>query len=73
LLWAAWDPVGGVPVDEYDAHAPRIASLLASRASPEALAAELDRIRVHELGLESDAERDAAAAEKIAAWFAASA
>jgi hypothetical protein len=69
LLWAAWDPVGGVPPGEYDAYAPRIASLLASRASREALAAELDRIRVHELGVGPDPERDLAAAGKIADWF----
>jgi hypothetical protein len=71
LLWAAWDPVGDVPVDEYDALAARVATLLGSRAPRPALAAELGRIRTHELGLAPAPDDDARAAAKIAAWFAA--
>jgi hypothetical protein len=69
LLWAAWDPIGGAPPGEYDGHALRVASLLGSRASTAAIADELGRIRGDELGLEPAPADDAAAAEKIAAWF----
>jgi hypothetical protein len=69
LLWAAWDPIGGAPVAEYDGHALRVASLLGSRASTAAIAGELGRIRRDELGLEPAPANDAAAAGKIAAWF----
>jgi hypothetical protein len=69
LLWAAWDPIGGVPLDEYDAAAARIAALLGSRAAAAALAAELGRIREYELGLDPAPEHDERAAAKIGAWF----
>ena len=69
VLWASWDPIGGTPPGEYDGYAFRIASLLASRASREALAEELGRIRRDEIRIEADPQRDAHAAEKIADWF----
>ena len=70
LLWAAWDPMDddGSP-GEYDGYALRVASLLGSRASREAIAAELSRIRRDELGLEPDRAEDARAAAKITTWF----
>ena len=45
LLWAAWDPLDDGSPGEYDGYALRVASLLGSRASAEAIAAELGRIR----------------------------
>ena len=69
LLWAAWDPIGGTPPGEYDTYVLRIVSLLGSRASTSAVAAELGRIRRDELALEPAPEADAAAAGKIVAWF----
>jgi hypothetical protein len=57
-------------LDEFDAHATRIATLLGSRASLGALAAELARIREHELHGAPDAARDAEVAHRIHAWFA---
>lgn len=69
VLWASWDPIGGTPSNEYDGYAFRIASLLASRASREALAAELGRIRRDEFRIEADPQQDAHAADKIADWF----
>jgi hypothetical protein len=70
LLWAAWDPIdGGALPDEYRTYANRVATLLGSRASTDALAAELGRIRTTELGLEPQPDGDAHAAAKIAAWF----
>ena len=69
VLWASWDPIGGTPPGEYDSYAFRIASLLGSRASREALVEELGRIRREILGDDVDPERDSYAAEKIADWF----
>ena len=69
VLWAGWDPIGGVPPAEYDGHALRLASLLGSRASRSSIAAELGRIRREELGVEPCPAEDARAAGKIAAWF----
>ena len=48
---------------------PRIATLLGSRAPAHALAAELGRIREHELGVEPSPGADRQAAEKIVVWF----
>jgi hypothetical protein len=69
VLRASWDPSGGTPPCEYDRYAFRIASLLGSRASREALAAELGRIRREHLGADADPERDEHAAEKVGDWF----
>ncbi|MFL5920548.1 MAG: hypothetical protein ACJ75Q_01325 [Gaiellaceae bacterium] len=69
VLWTCWDAIGGTSPDEYDAYAFRVASLLGSRASREALAEELGRIRRDELRAEPSPEEDARAAEKIGDWF----
>jgi hypothetical protein len=69
VLWAAWDPIGGTPPDEYGTYAFRIASLLGSRASRDAIAEELGRIRRDAIGVEADPEQDAHAAEKVGDWF----
>jgi hypothetical protein len=60
--------LGGL-LDEYEPCATRVATLLGSRASCGALAAELARIREHELGLAADPLRDAQVAERVLAWF----
>jgi hypothetical protein len=73
LLWAGWDPIGRVPLAEYEGHALRLASLLGSRASRSSIASELGRIRRDELGLDPAPAEDSRAAEKIAAWFEAAA
>ena len=33
ILWAAWDPIGGVPRDEYDWYVPRLWTLLREHGS----------------------------------------
>ena len=58
-------------LDEYEPHLTRIATLLGSRAPREALAAELARIREHELRLPPDPRRDAELAARIHDWFVA--
>lgn len=69
VLWASWDPIGGTPPGEYDDCAFRIASLLGSRASRQALVEELGRIRANLIGDDADPARDFYAAEKIGDWF----
>jgi hypothetical protein len=71
LLWAAWDPITGASLSEYDECTTRVATLLGSRASCEALVAELGRIRTGELGLDADPAADERAGAKISRWFAA--
>ena len=56
-------------LDEYEPCVTRVATLLGSRASRGALAAELARIREHELGLPAEPTRDAQVAECVLAWF----
>ena len=56
-------------LDEYEPCATRVATLLGSRAPRGALAAELARIREHELGLQAEPSRDAEVAKRVLAWF----
>jgi hypothetical protein len=56
-------------LDEYEPHLTRVATLLGSRAPREALAAELGRIRVHELAKEPDPHRDGEVARRVHDWF----
>jgi len=70
LLASSWPPLAGAPVAAREACAFRIASLLCSRARPDAIGNELARIRRDELGLESEPREDGRAGGRIAAWFA---
>jgi len=56
-------------LEELEPYATRIATLLGSRAPHEALAAELGRIRGHELHGPPDAARDAELAARVHRWF----
>jgi hypothetical protein len=56
-------------LDEYEPHLTRIATLLGSRAPREALAAELARIREHELRLPPRPQRDSELATRVHDWF----
>ena len=56
-------------LDEFEPHMTRIATLLGSRAPCNAIAAELSRIRAHELAAPADAERDRELAQGIHEWF----
>jgi hypothetical protein len=69
ILWAAWDPIGGVPRDEYENYAPRIASLLRRGAEPDEVAAMLGEIRTETIGLPPDPQSDLVVAEKIRDWY----
>ena len=69
ILWAAWDPIGYVPRDEYEAYAPRVASILRSGGTPEDVAAALAHWRTDSMALPADAERDLAVALKLRDWY----
>ena len=56
-------------LEELEPYATRIATLLGSRAPHDALAAELGRIRGHELHGPPDAARDAELAARVHRWF----
>ena len=56
-------------LDEHEPYATRVATLLGSRAPRAALAAELARIREHELRLPPDSRRDAELAARVHDWF----
>jgi hypothetical protein len=56
-------------LEELEPYSVRIATLLGSNAPLRALAAELGRIREHELRAPADAERDAELASRVYDWF----
>lgn len=56
-------------LDEYEPHMTRVATLLGSRATRDALVAELGRIRRHELRAPASPERDAEVAHRVHDWF----
>jgi hypothetical protein len=60
-------------LEEFAPYSVRIATLFGSNAPLRALVAELGRIREHELRTPADPERDADLAERVYAWFEASA
>jgi hypothetical protein len=69
LLWALWDPITGVPLNEYENYAPVVWKLLGEHASVEKLADELSRIRVETIGCEPDREGDRRVAERLREWW----
>ncbi len=74
LLWAAWDPIGGVPPDEYDDYAdPDVSALRRPGhdypAVVDEVAAVLESIRTEAMELEAAPEDDYEAAEKIFEWY----
>jgi hypothetical protein len=56
-------------LDEFEPYSVRIATLLGSAAPVRAIAAELGRIRAHEIGGPADSERDGEVARRIYDWF----
>jgi hypothetical protein len=60
-------------LEEFAPYSVRIATLLGSNAPLRALVSELGRIREHELETPADPARDEALADRVYAWFEASA
>jgi hypothetical protein len=69
ILWAAWDPIGGVPRDEYETYASQVASRLRAGATPDEIAAFLGEIRTGSIGLGPDPAADKVVAYKIQDWY----
>jgi len=73
VLRETWPPAAEADEEHCARLATRIATLLGSSAPPRALAAELGRIREHELAAaRPDPEADADAADRLVDWFLAS-
>jgi hypothetical protein len=56
-------------LDELEPYSVRVATLLGSNAPKKALAAELARIREHELHAAADPDRDEELAARVYDWF----
>ena len=69
VLRETWPPAAGVEDEQCAWLSTRLATLLGSNAPPRALAAELGRIRAHELRVPPDPAMDAEAAERMLGWF----
>jgi hypothetical protein len=69
VLRETWPPAADADEEHCAWLATRIATLLGSNAPPRALAAELGRIRAHELAAPPDAEADRDAAGRVHTWF----
>jgi hypothetical protein len=64
ILWAAWDPIGGVPRDEYDWYVPRLWALLREHGAALHAPEHFDRLTRAEQ--DEWAHRAKAVAERIA-------
>jgi hypothetical protein len=68
-LQRVWQPLHGAADEACARPAARVATLLGSNAPSRALASELGRIRVDELGAAPDPAADRVAADAIIGWF----
>jgi hypothetical protein len=68
ILWAAWDPIGAVPLDEYESYAPPVWRLLAEGASEMEIAAHLGKVRESAMGV-GGPENDQRAAATLWQWW----
>jgi hypothetical protein len=69
VLRETWAPAAAADDEACAQLSTRVATLLGSNAPPRALAAELGRIRAHQLRIAVDAHADAEAAQSLHAWF----
>ena len=69
VLRREWPPLRGVSEQASARPAERVATLLGSNAPVRALASELGRIRVDELGATPDPDADRVTAEAVRGWF----
>jgi len=60
-----WDPIGGVPADEYDSYAPHIVAMVSQGCSFDDLLKEMERITTRKMGLELNSKRDEIFAKEI--------
>jgi hypothetical protein len=58
ILWAVWDPIeAGVPLDEYESYAPRVANLLEKGADAATVAEAVSDIRSKQMRADRDPPR----------------
>ena len=76
LLWAVWNPIGPVPLDEYANYTGQVVSVLrqAYDADPQSLsdvelAALLERIRRERMEMPPNVDADRRAARTLAEWY----
>ena len=67
ILWAAWDPIGGVPRDEYDWYVPRLWPLIQEHATVLFELVRLHERRAPDTELEAQGERAEKSEARIAA------
>ena len=68
VLWAVWDPIGSVPLDEYEIYVDELFSVLEAGAEADRIADELERIRTKSIRLPKDRSRDVEVAQKLKDW-----
>lgn len=75
LLWAVWNPIGPVPLDEYANYTGQVASVLrqAYDAEPQSsnveLAALIEWIRREPMGMPPNVDADRRAARTLGEWY----
>jgi hypothetical protein len=76
LLWAAWNPIGPVPLDEYSNYTGQVASVLRrgydaeKDARPdEELVTLLESLRTQHMGMPPNADADRRAARTLGEWY----
>jgi hypothetical protein len=67
LLWAVWNPIGDVPLDEYEGYVPQVWKLLEERADVDSIEAALTRICQESMDVDGGTNRDAA--EIASRWW----
>jgi hypothetical protein len=68
LLWAVWNPIGYVPIDEYESYAPAVWRLLAEGADEASIASHLTAVREEAIGTGTK-EQDERAASVLDEWW----
>ena len=67
LLWREWDPIGGVPRNEYERYAPQIFQLKIQKANTDAIAGALLQFETEYIGVEGNLDNCTRVAELIKA------
>lgn len=65
ILWSEWDPIGGVPRDEYQGYTPSILRLVLNGADKNKIANKLFEIETKTLGMPGNIDNCRRIAEKI--------
>jgi hypothetical protein len=76
LLWAVWNPIGPVPLDEYASYTDQVASLLRRGYEAEEVAGLdeelvnlLEKLRTQHMGMPQNPDADRHAAGTLGEWY----